>query len=570
MSEIDWIVSCFTILFIVVYGLWKSKSSNNIDSFLVANRQMKWHNVGLSVMATQASAITYLSLPAQAYTNGMGFIQSYFGLPLAMIVICITFIPIYKKLNVYTAYEFLEARFDYKTRAITSALFLIQRGISTGITIYAPAIILSTLLGINVFYTTLFSGLLVVCYTIFGGAKTVSYSQTIQMMIALISLVLTVFLIAYLLPESIGINKVLHLAGKMDKLNTVDFSFNLDNKYTIWSGLIGGFFLQLSYFGTDQSQVGRYLTAKSVQESRLGLIFNGLIKIPMQFIILLIGVLVFVFYQYTSPPIFFNPVELTKLEQSKHVDAFHEIENEYKQLIALKKDKINQLAVAIDTDSKKREDFIKEELNALDSKIKTNKTALVSLMKSNDAEAETDDANYVFLNFIVHYFPKGLIGLIIAIIFLAAMSATASGINGLTSVTIIDFYKRVFRPNSSEKHYLLVSRLVTLAWCVFCTVVAFYAGKWGNLIEVINILGSLVYGVILGIFLVAFYLKFIKARAVFIAAIITELIVVLLWKYDITAFLWLNIIGCVVLILIAFILQLMHNLRQTSHKNDHS
>lgn len=555
MSGIDWIVLVATLFIIVAYGIYKSRGTKNIDGFLLGNKSFPWYSVTLSVMATQASAITFLSAPGLAFSSGMSFVQFYFGLPLAMIVICITFVPIFQKLKVYTAYEFLEKRFDLKTRALTAFLFLVQRGLSTGITIYAPSIILSTILDIDTTYTTLFIGGLVVTYTVYGGTKAVSYTQMLQMTVIFSGLLVAGILVVQLLPESVGFGKALQIAGKMGRTNAIDFSFDWNNQYTVWSGLIGGFFLQLSYFGTDQSQVGRYLTGSSVAQSRLGLLMNGLVKIPMQFLILLIGVLVFTFYQYTQPPIFFNSYELGKLEKSAYSKDLEKIKADYSDAFIKKQAEIHQLEIALDAKDEKAINAHRIILEAADTKTKAIRQQAVDLMKKNDPEAETNDNNYVFLSFVTRYLPQGLIGLLIAIIFLASMGSTASALNSLTSTTVVDIYKRLINQNASDEKYLSVSRWITIMWGLLSLFMALFASKMGNLLEAVNILGSLFYGTILGIFIVGFYLKRIGGSATFIAAILTEIIIFTCWIMDAMAFLWLNVVGCVLVVLIAVILQ---------------
>jgi Na+/proline symporter len=555
MSGIDWIVLITTLLIIVAYGIYKSRGTANIEGYLLGNHALPWYGVTLSVMATQASAITFLSAPGLAFSSGMAFVQFYFGLPLAMIVLSITFVPIFHKLKVYTAYEFLENRFDLKTRALTAFLFLIQRGLSTGITIYAPSIILSTILDIDTTVTTLFIGGLVISYTVYGGTKAVSYTQMLQMAVIFLGILIAGILVVKMLPESVGFGKALQIAGKMGRTNAIDFSFDWNNQYTVWSGLIGGFFLQLSYFGTDQSQVGRYLTGSSVGQSRLGLLMNGLLKIPMQFLILLIGVLVFTFYQYHQPPIFFNSYELGKLEKSPYNKELDQIKSDYSNAFTEKQAEINRLEQAMDAKDEAGINTQRKILENADKKTKAIRQEAVDLMKKNDPDAETNDNNYVFLSFVTKYLPQGLIGLLIAIIFLASMGSTSSALNSLASTTVIDIYKRLVNPNASDVKYLSVSRWTTIIWGLFCILMALYASKMGNLIEAVNILGSLFYGTILGIFIVAFYLKKIGGTATFTAAIITEIIVFSCWMLDLMAFLWLNVVGCVLVMLIAVILQ---------------
>jgi len=556
MSTVDWAVLFLTLLSIVAYGIYKSRGIKNIDGYLLGNRSLPWYHVGLSVMATQASAITFLSAPGLAYSSGMSFVQFYFGLPLAMIVLCITFIPIFHRLKVFTAYEFLEKRFDVKTRGLTALLFLIQRGISTGITIFAPSLIISTILHIDLTLTTLVIGSFVVIYTTYGGTKAVSHTQLLQMSIIFGSLLIAGMLVIHLLPADIGLSKALHIAGKSGKTNALDFTFDLNNNYTLWTGLIGGFFLQLSYFGTDQSQVGRYLTGSSIRESRMGLIMNGLLKIPMQFAILLIGVLVFTYYQYHQPPIFFNQVEVQKLKESPYAASYQELEQKHTQLFQQREFLVNGLSTALDQDDQGDIESSRSALHRLNAQMQQVKDSTLTLIKKNNPAAETNDNNYVFLSFVTKAFPKGLIGLLIAVIFLASMGSTASAINSLASTTTIDIYKRFINRNATEKQDLLWSRIFTLIWGIFTVVIALYANKLGNLLEAVNILGSLFYGTILGIFIVAFYLKKIQGKAVFIAAILSEIFVVGIWYLDKIPFLWLNLIGCLAVMIIAYFIQL--------------
>lgn len=553
MSVIDWIVLLATLTLIVVYGIYKSRGTKNIEGFLLADRQLPWYHVTLSVMATQASAITFISAPGQAYSDGLRFIQFYFGLPLAMILICTSFIPVFQKLNVYTAYEYLEKRFDNKTRTLTSFLFLLQRGLSTGVTIYAPAIILSTILNVDLTLTTVLVGILVITYTVYGGTKAVSYTQLFQMSIIFSGLFIAAFMVVYLLPKEIGFTEALHIAGKMGRLNAIDTEFDLNNRYNIWSGIIGGFFLQLSYFGTDQSQVGRYLTGKSITQSRLGLIMNGFIKIPMQFLILLIGTLVFSFYQFHAPPIFFNKNEVKKIENSEYKQQFHELEAKYNTTHNTKQVKVYELVSAIKNDNESKTEEIKNELKLVHEKAEEIKKEASALIKKNNPKADVNDSNFVFLSFVTNYFPVGLVGLLIAIIFLAAMGSTASGINSLVSTSVVDVYKRLINKNNENKDYLKASRWGTVLWGIFCIAVALYAGRLGNLIEAVNILGSLFYGTILGIFMVAFFMKKTGGNAVFISALIAEAFVIIAWLADFAAFLWLNLIGCALVMLFSLL-----------------
>lgn len=554
MSTLDWFVLFSTLLLIVAYGIYKSRNIKNIDGYLLGDRSLPWYNVGLSVMATQASAITFLSAPGLGYTSGMSFAQFYFGLPLAMIVLSITFVPIFNKLKVYTAYEFLEKRFDIKTRALTAFLFLIQRGVSTGITIFAPSLILSTILHIDLTLTTLLIGTIVILYTAYGGTKAVSYTQLLQMGIIFGGLLSAGILIIYLLPKDIGLIEALHIAGKSGKTNAIDLTFNLNNQYTVWTGLIGGFFLQLSYFGTDQSQVGRYLTGASIRDSRMGLLMNGMLKVPMQFCILLIGVLVFVYYQFNTAPLFFNSQETAKLEESEYRQEYQDIKNKQYLLEQEKHTNLNEL-ITQNKDNKEKIDVLSKKLNSINKETELLREEVIGLIKKNNQKADVNDNNYIFLHFVTTTFPKGLIGLLIAIVMLASMGATASAINSLASTTVIDIYKRFVNKNSNEENDLKISRLCTIMWGVFTVLIALYASKLGNLLEAVNILGSLFYGTILGVFLVAFYFKKIKGKAVFAAAILSEVVVFIIWRTDSIAFLWLNLIGCVAVILISTIIQ---------------
>lgn len=555
MSCIDWLVLVVTLFSIVAYGVWKSRGAKNIEGFLLADKQLPWYHVGLSVMATQASAITFISAPGQAYSDGLRFVQFYFGLPIATIVLCMSFIPIFQRLNVFTAYEYLEKRFDSRTRSLTAFLFLLQRGLSTGITIYAPSIILATILDIDLSYTTIFVGLLVVTYTVYGGTKAVSYTQLFQMSIIFSGLFIAAFMVVHLLPKEVGFFDALHIAGKMDRLNAIDTSFDWNNRYNLWSGLIGGFFLQLSYFGTDQSQVGRYLTGKSITQSRLGLIMNGMVKIPMQFLILLIGTLVFAFYQYQMPPLFFNKVEVSSIQRSEYKEKYDELEREYKEKYIQKESKVHELVDALHERDDKSLKQAEEQMKSADHEMQLIRKRAAGLITQNNPKADTNDSNYVFLSFVTHYFPKGLIGLLVAIIFLASMGSTASGLNSLASTTVIDFYKRFYEVKGSDRIYLSASRWATLGWGIFCVIVALYAHKLGNLIEAVNILGSLFYGTILGIFLVAFYLKGVGGKAVFYAALLAEAFVAFTWYKDVMAFLWLNAIGCLMVVFLSLVFQ---------------
>ncbi|HUH72817.1 MAG TPA: sodium:solute symporter [Chitinophagales bacterium] len=561
MSNIDWAVLCLTILGIVVYGLYKSRGQKNLQGYLLADKQLPWYHVGLSVMATQASAITFLSAPGQAFRDGMSFVQFYLGLPLAMIVLCIAFIPIYHKMNVYTAYEYLEKRFDVKTRTLTAILFLIQRGLSTGITIYAPSIVLSHILGIDIYYAIGVIGTLVILYTVYGGTKAVSYTQMIQMAIIFSGLFIAASMLLALLPDQIGLVQSMKIAGATGRMNVLNFDWDFNNKYTIWSGLIGGFFLQLSYFGTDQSQVGRYLTGSSVTQSRLGLLMNGIVKIPMQFFILFIGILVFVFYEVHPAPVNFNKAVVQKVEEKADkatLDGYmlnYNEAQEQKQVAAI------SFSKALESKDETLIAQTKSEYLTQYASAKNERLVVNDYMISLDDKLDFNDSNYVFLSFVTEHLPMGLVGLLIAIIFLASMGSTASGLNSLASTTVVDIYKRWFDKKGTDQNDLNISRWMTLFWGVFCVIVALNASKLGNLLEAVNILGSLFYGTILGIFLVAFFLKKVNGRQVFLAAALAEAIVVYCYKYDVVEYLWLNVVGSLSVMVIAGILAQLNLLK---------
>jgi len=550
MQIIDWIVLSGTLLFIVLYGTWKTRGSKNVQDYIRGGNDAKWWTIGLSVMATQASAITFLSTPGQAFHSGMGFVQFYFGLPIAMIVICMVFIPLYHKLNVYTAYEYLESRFDLKTRSLTAILFLIQRGLAAGITIFAPAIILSAVLGWDLTLLNIVIGLLVIIYTVSGGTKAVSVTQKQQMAIIFTGMFIAFFLIISYLPEGVTFSKALDIAGASGKMEILDFSFNLDNRYTFWSGIIGGTFLALSYFGTDQSQVQRYLSGKSIKESQLGLLFNGLLKVPMQFFILLVGVMVFVFYQFNPAPLNFNPMAKEAIEKSSYKQDYKKLELELAVNQKVKEDYIKKTLDKQTDDAKKeaeRKSFISS-FNKVDQRLRSKAKLLI---------IETNDKDYVFIHFILNNLPRGLIGLLLAVILCAAMSSTASELNALASTTAVDLYKRNVKDEKSDKHYVNASKLFTLIWGILAILVACFANLFDNLIQLVNIIGSIFYGNVLGIFLLAFFVKFVHSNATFVAAILTQIIVIIGWHYNWMPYLWLNLFGCALVMIIAMILQIV-------------
>jgi Na+/proline symporter len=554
MNYLDWIVLALTLLFVVSYGIYKSREKQTVDSFLLAGQSLPWYHVTLSLMATQASAITFLSAPGQAYTDGMRFVQFYFGLPLAMVILCITFVPKFHKLKIFTAYEFLESRFDLRTRGLTAFLFLLQRGLSTGLSIYAPSLILSAILGWDITWTNIISGGIVMLYTIRGGSRAVSHTHLQQMAIITFGMIFAGVMVVKLLPENISFTDALHVAGKMGKTNLIDFTFDLNSRYNVWSGLIGGFFLQLSYFGTDQSQVGRFLTGSSEGQSKLGLAMNGLLKIPMQFLILLVGVLVFAFYQFTNPPLFFNKTAVDNIKATSYAAEYNVLEARHEAIQAGKRVHVEALAGAVKSDNQAAIEKSRGILADIEGQVKDVRkeaTALISKATGGDV----NDVNYIFLRFVIDYLPTGLVGLLIAIILLASMGSVAAAYHALASCSVIDIYKRIYLKDSTENNYVTASRWATFFWGIFCICVAQYASRLGSMIEAVNVLGSLFYGVILGIFLVAFYFKSIGGRAVFWAAVIGEIFVVLSYWKDLTAFLWLNLIGCVLVILFAFIIE---------------
>lgn len=548
MSIIDWSILILSLVFIVSYGVYKGRGNKDINGYLMADRGIRWYIVALSVMATQASAITFLSTPGQAYTDGMRFVQFYLGLPLGMIIISVTVIPIYHKLKVFTAYEYLESRFDLKTRGLAAVLFLIQRGFAAGLTIYAPAIILSTLLGWNIYITNTVIGVLVIIYTASGGSKAVSWTQTQQMIIIMCAMVGAFFMIIYLLPKDIGFTDALFVAGKMGKLNAIDFTFDLSNKYNIWSGIIGGLFLQLSYFGTDQSQVQRYLTGKSITDSRMGLLTNGLVKVPMQFFILLLGAMVFVFYQFSAPPLFFNTVAGQQTRDGKLGQHYRVVEKQYADASAQKRELVKKLVMARKTGDKTMLNSVAQQLDLKEKQVNDLKSQGVELIRKETGNKDAGDSNYIFLNFVLKYMPVGLLGLIIAAIVAASMSSTSSELNALASTTVIDIYKRILNKEGSDRKYLVVSKMLTVVWGGFAILFAQYANRLGTLIEAVNVLGSLFYGTILGIFLVAFYFKFVKGAAAFYAAIFAEIGVLMCFFFTDISFLWYNVVGCLLVI----------------------
>jgi SSS family transporter len=554
MRSLDWILLCSFLGFVAVYGVWKTRRKKDIQGYFLADKSTPWYIITVSIMATQASAITFLSTPGQAYVDGMRFVQFYFGLPVAMVILSITAVPIYHKLKLFTAYEFLEQRFDLKNRALGSVLFLIQRGLAAGFTILAPALIISVILGWDFRLTIFLVGGLVVLYTAAGGTEAVYKTHLLQLSIVTVGMAAALYMVFQRLPPDISFGNALQVAGKLGRLNVVNFAFDWKDRYNFWSGLIGGGFVALSYFGTDQSQVQRYLTGRSIAQSRLGLLANGIVKVPMQFIILFIGAMIFVFYQFVTPPLFFNPVESAQVKNSAYGEAYQRLETDFARLSEEKRGQLREMLAAIDAGKKEDLDGILEDLRKTRESEAAIRQDAVALIKKQDPLAEANDTNFIFLSFVTRFLPVGLVGLILAAILSASMASCASELNALASVTVIDIYRRLGRRNASERHYLHVSKLATVFWGLYAIAFAQFANHLGSLIEAVNIMGSLFYGTILGIFLVAFYFKKIGGNATFIAAIIAEVTVLLCYFFTKIPYLWFNVIGCLILVILAAIL----------------
>jgi len=572
MTTLDWIVLFGTLIAIVAYGTWKTRNSSSLNDYWRGGNEMSWFTVGLSVMATQASAITFLSAPGLGYEKGLRFVQFYFGLPIALIIISAFIIPIYYRLKVYTAYEYLESRFDLKTRLLAASLFLIQRGLAAGLTIFAPAIILSTLLGWNLNFTNLLVGTLVIIYTVSGGTKAVSITQRWQMGIILLGMGLAFAILLHRITTFTDFGTALNLAGSVGRMEILDFNFNFNERYTVWSGLTGGLFLALSYFGTDQSQVQRYLTGKNIRQSRLGLMFNAILKIPMQLFILFTGVLVFVFYLYVQPPLFFNQTALERLRESPQKEQLEELENRYDLHYRTLQNSRATYEEALQDGNLSERSLSREHFAAQVAQDEHLRNEVKELLIKHDANFKVKDTNYVFLTFVMEYLPVGVVGLIIALIFSAAMSSTSSELNALATTTSVDFYRRLFKGNPSEKQQLLTSKLLTVMWGILAIGFAIAARLFDNLIEMVNVLGSLFYGTILGIFLVAFFIKRVKGAAVFWAALMAEMVVLAIhfgrvWevpfflKYAV-GYLWYNVIGCLLVVVLALLLQQLRGLKR--------
>jgi SSS family solute:Na+ symporter len=554
MHPLDWVLLISFLLFVVAYGTWRTRGKKDTQGYFLANRSTPWYIIAVSIMATQASGITFLSTPGQAYVDGMRFVQFYFGLPIAMVILSVTAVPLFHKLKVYTAYELLERRFDLKNRALGSILFLIQRGLAAGFTILAPALIISVILGWDFRLTIFIIGGLVIVYTAAGGTEAVYKTHLLQMAIVTAGMGTALFVVLHRLPPDISFSSALHVAGKLGKLNVVDFAVNLKDRYTFWSGLIGGGFIALSYFGTDQSQVQRYLGGRSIRQSRLGLLANGMVKVPMQFIVLLIGAMIFVFYQFVTPPLFFNPVETARIKSSPYGEAYTRLETDYHRLYGEKQEQIKRMLAAIEN---RKEEDLASSLQKI-RRTRESETGIrqeaIQLIKQNSPLAETNDTNYIFLSFVTRFLPAGLVGLILAAILSASMSSSAAELNALASVTVIDIYKRLARRNASDEHYLIVSRLATVFWGLYAICFAQFANHLGSLIEAVNKMGSLFYGTILGIFFVAFFFKKIGGNATFFAAITSELTVLACFFFTKIPYLWFPVIGCLILISLAHVM----------------
>jgi SSS family transporter len=545
MTTTDWAVLVLTMVLIVAYGVYKSRGTQTLQSYLLAGRSMRWYAVAFSIMATQASAITFTSTPGQAYADGMRFVQYYFGLPIAMVILSVTAVPLFRRLNIYTAYEYLEHRFDLKTRTLTSVIFMIQRGLGAGLTIYAPSLVLSIMLGWDARITSAVIGGAIILYTTTGGVKAVSWTHLQQMTIIMLGMVVAFIAAILLLPEDVSFTDALSVAGGLDRLNVIDFSFDWNNRYNFWSGIIGGMFVALAYFGTDQSQVQRYLTGESVTQSRMGLMFNGLAKVPMQFFILLIGVMVFVFYQFVAPPVFFNPVETEKIRNSPYAEQFAQLEQDH---VAVHAEKASALRALIEA--------AKTAVASADRRAQEIRSSALELMKENDPTTDANDTNYIFLRFILDHLPIGVIGLLLACVFAASMSSGSGELSALATTTIIDVYKRHIRHDASDRRVMIVSRLAMAGWGAYGIFFAQFASELGSLVEAVNILGSLFYGTMLGIFLLAFYVKGVGGTATFAAAFAGEAVVLSFFAFSDISWLWYNVIGCATVVLGAMMLQL--------------
>ena len=550
MRPLDWAVLLAALAGIVAYGLWKGRRTRDLDDFLVADRQMRWHHVALSIMATQASAITFLSTPGQGFADGMRFVQFYLGLPVAMVVLSVTAVPVYRRLKVYTAYEYLEGRFDLKTRTLAAALFMLQRGLSTGVSIYAPSVILSVIMGWDIRLVIFLIGGSVTLYTATGGARAVENTNFQQFLIIMGGMLLAFLIIVSLLPADVSFLEAVRVAGQLGRLNAMDFSFDITNQYNFWSGLVGGCFLALSYFGTDQSQVQRYLTGESVTQSRLGLLFNGLVKVPMQFFILFLGATVFAFYQFTQPPVFFNPVEVERARAGPNGAQFRALEAEHGAAFEEKQRAARAYLGALRAGDDAAAEAASQALKSAQGRAGGVRAGVVEILKGGGA-SRADDTNYVFLNFVIHYMPAGVVGLVLAAVFFASMSSSSSALNALASTTVIDIQRRLVTGGRGGHYHFVSSKLATVFWGLFAIAFAQYAGQLGSLVEAVNRLGSLFYGTILGIFLLGFYVRRVGGTAAFAGAVAGELAVLYCFYFTRVAYLWFNVIGALVVVAVA-------------------
>jgi Na+/proline symporter len=556
MSSLDWLVLAAAIAAVVVYGVWKGRASRNMDGYLVSDRSMPWYGVALSIMATQASAITFLSTPGQGYADGMRFVQIYLGLPIAMVILSITAVPLYHRLKVYTAYELLESRFDLKTRCLAAFLFLTQRGLAAGLTIFAPSLILSTILGWNLFWTNLALGAFVVIYTAAGGSRAVDWTHVHQMLVIFFGLFVAFGMVVSLLPDGVSLLDATRVAGSAGRLNAIDYSFDIRSRYNIWSGLIGGLFLSLSYFGTDQSQVQRYLSGRSVTQSRLGLLVNGMAKVPMQFFILFLGAMVFAFYQFVEPPMFFNRVQTEAVERSAEAPAWRALEARHAVAFSEKREEVEGLLRAMRAGDEAAERDARDRVEAADDRMNDVRVEAIELLHRRDPAMDPSDTNFVFLRFIIDYLPQGVVGLLIVMVFFASMNSTSSELNALASTTVVDIYRRLIRSDATDRHYVFVAKLATVLWGAFAIGFAQYASRLGTLVEAVNILGSIFYGTILGIFLLAFYARRVSGTATFAAALVAEAVVVFCFFRLEISYLWYNLLGCAVVCVLAPVLDL--------------
>ncbi|HEX8561109.1 MAG TPA: sodium:solute symporter [Pyrinomonadaceae bacterium] len=547
MRALDWAVLFAALAGIVAYGLWKGRRTRDLDDFLVARHSMRWHHVALSIMATQASAITFLSTPGQAYADGMRFVQFYLGLPVAMVVLSVTAVPIYHRLKVYTAYEYLEGRFDLKTRTLAAGLFMLQRGLSTGVSIYAPSVILSVIMGWDIRVVIFLIGGSVTLYTALGGARAVDNTNFQQFLIIMGGMVVAFFTIVWTLPADVSFVEALSVSGKLGRLNAMDFSFDVKSQYNFWSGLVGGCFLALSYFGTDQSQVQRYLTGESVAQSRLGLLFNGLVKVPMQFFILFLGAMVFAFYQFTQPPVFFNPVAVERARAGASAGQFRALEAEHAAAFEEKQRAAREYVGALRAGDGAAAESAAQGLRAAQERAGRVRAGAVELLRE-PGKPRPEDTNYVFLNFVINHLPAGVVGLVFAAVFFASMSSSASALNALASTTVIDVERRLLTGGRGDRFHFLSSKLATVFWGLFAVAFAQYAGQLGSLIEAVNRLGSLFYGAILGIFLLGFYFKRVGGTAAFAGAVAGEAAVLYCFYFTDIAFLWYNVVGALVVV----------------------